>query len=415
MQKSIVTLILVVVLCIGSFLTCFLPAAMAASSSEAEKVLKIGFVSTLSGPVATAGKQMVNGIQLYADEVHHKFAGRPVQLIVENDEGNPATAIAKVRKLVEQDKVDVLAGVLLANIGYAVAPVVDQLQVPMLYPVSAADDLTKHQHHKWVIRNGWSCSQPSHPFGEWVSKNLGYKKIVTFANDYPFGYECVGGFQKSFEESGGKIVQKIWAPLGFTDFTSAIKSIHKDADAVFLVTVGASADIIPKQFKEMGMNLPILATVTSFDEFVLPDIGDKVVGGVSASIYSAALNTPDNQKFAGAYRRAYHEEPNYYAESCYTTGMWIEKALEATKGDVSNKEAFLAALKGVELRNAPRGPLKLDEFGNPIQNIYIRKVTKVNGKYENKVTDTIQNVSQFWKYKPSEFLKQPVYSKDYPQ
>lgn len=399
--------------------TCLVLIALVAltGAGEAQKgPIKIGFLAPMTGGAAQIGKDMTNGLQMWLDENNNQIAGRKVEVIVEDTQGQPNIALNKLQKLVESDKVQVLAGGLFAHVGYALAPKVDQLQVPMLYPVMAADDLTQRKPTKWVVRNGWTSSQPNHPFGEYVAKTLGYKKIVTIANDYSFGWEQVGGFQKTFEENGGQIVQKLWPPLNTTDFAPYLSQVRRDADAVFALMVAISALRFPKQYEQAGLKgkLPLLGGGTTFDEFVLPSLGDEAIGGVSALIYSAALDTPDNKRFVTEYRKKFNKVPSYYSEVCYTTGRWINEAARAVGGDVENKEKFLAALRKVEVPDAPRGPVKLDAHGNPIQNIYIRKVEKKGGELWNTVIHTYPNVSQFYNYKPDEFLKQPVYDRNYP-
>jgi len=143
-------------------------------------------------------------------------------------------------------------------------------------------------------------------------------------------------------------------------------------------------------------------------------MGDEALGIVTALHYSEALDNPANRKFVKAFREKAKKAASYYSEGTYTGGRWIVEAIKAVNGDVENKAKFLEALRKVELRDVPRGPMKLDDYMNPIQNIYIRKVERVGGELQNTVIQTYPNVSQFWTYKPEEFLKQPVYSRDYP-
>jgi branched-chain amino acid transport system substrate-binding protein len=241
----------------------------------------------------------------------NQFAGRKVEVIVEDTQGQPNIALTKLRKLVESDKVHVLAGGLFAHVGYALAPKVDEYKVPMLYPVMAADDLTQRKPAKWVVRNGWTSSQPSHPFGEYVFKTLGYKRVVTIGIDYAFGWEVIGGFQKTFEEAGGQVVQKLWAPLGTTDFAPYLSQIRKDADAVFALMVAASSLRFPKQYQDAGFKakLPLIGGGTTFDEFVLPSLGDEAIGGITPLIYSAAIDTPANKRFVKEYRAKFGKVP----------------------------------------------------------------------------------------------------------
>ena len=132
-------------------------------------------------------------------------------------------------------------------------------------------------------------------------------------------------------------------------------------------------------------------------------------------IYSAALDTPANRKFVKDYRAKFGKVPSYFSETNYTSGRWITEAVKAVDGKVEDREAFLAALRRVEIADAIRGPVKLDAYGNPIQNVYFRKVERnKDGELQNTVILTIPAVSQFWKYGPEDFLRQPVYARDFP-
>ncbi len=378
--------------------------------------IKIGFLAPMTGGFAAVGRDMVNGLMMYLDEIGNQIAGRKVEVIVEDTQAKPDVALTKLRKLVESDKVQVLAGGLLASVGYALAPKVDEYKLPMLYPVMASDDLTQRKLPKWVVRNGWTSSQPSHPFGEWVYKNLGYKRVATMGQDYAFGYEVVGGFQKTFEEAGGQLVQKLWFPIGTTDFAPYLAQVRRDVDAIFYIAVGASALRFPKQYQEAGLKarIPLIGGGVSTDEFVLPSLGDEAIGIITPLIYSAAIDTPVNKRFVKEYRAKFGKVPSYYSETCYSTGQWIHEAAKAIGGDIESSERFLAALKKMEIPNAARGPIKLDAYGNPIQNIYVRKVERKEGELWNTVIHTFPAVSQFWKYNPEEFLKQPVYDRNFP-
>jgi len=404
-RQLTVTVLAVLVLAAGT-----LPAA-------AQKgPIKIGVIAPMTGGAAQAGKDMTNGLQMWLDENGNQMAGRKVEVIIEDSQGQPNVALTKLQKLVERDKVNVLVGELFAHIGYAMAPKVDEYRIPMLYPVIAADDLTQRKPAKWVVRTGWASSQPSHPFGEYAAKTLGYKKIVAIGIDYAFGWEVIGGFQKTFEENGGQIIQKLWAPLGTTDFAPYLSQIKRDADAVFALMVAQSSLRFPKQYQDAGLKgkFPLIGGGTTFDEFVLPSLGDEAIGGMTPLQYSAALDTPINKKFVAEYRKKYGKVPSYFSETSYTSTRWIAEAAKVVGGDVENREKFLEALRKVEIPDSPRGPVKLDAHGNPIQNIYIRKVEKKDGELWNTVVHTYPAVSQFWKYNPEEFLKQPVYDRNFP-
>ena len=379
--------------------------------------IKIGFTTDLTGTAAQPAKDMVNGFTMYLDEVGGQMAGRKVELIVEDTQGRPDVALTKLRKLVEHDRVHLVAGVLFGHLGYAMAPKVEEYKIPALFTVTAADDLTQRLKYRWIIRTGWASSQPSHPFGEYAAKTLGYRKVAVIASDYAFGWEVVGGFQRTFEESGGQVVQKLWAPLGAMDLAPFIAKLRRDADAVLTMIAGASTIQFMKQYEEAGLKgkIPLIAGGPAVDEALLPSMGDEAIGVISPLIYSGALDTPANRRFAREYRAKFGKVPSYFAETNYTSGRWINEAVRSLAGNVEDREKMLAALRKVEIPDAPRGPVKLDGYGNPIQNVYFRKVERNReGELQNTVIVTIPAVSQFWKYNPEEFLKQPVYSRDVP-
>ena len=388
------------------------PLGVAAQSAP----IKIGFLAPLTGPFAQIGKDMVNGNQLYLAEIGGQVAGRKIDVLVEDDEGNPATALNKSRKLVDQDKISILTGGMLANVGYALQPYIDSQKIPTTYPVIAADDITQRKPAKWIVRTGWTTSQPTHPFAEWVLKNTKYRKIAAIGMDYAFGYETIGGFQQVFEEGGGQIVQRIWAPLNTNDFAPFLAQIRRDADAVLALFTGRLALQFVKQYEEAGLKgkLPLLGGGTITDETVLPQMGDEAIGLITALHYSQALDNPANAKFNKAFEASAGKIPSYYSEATYTNARWIVEAIKAVGGKVEDRDALLAALRRVDLKESARGPLKVDDFGNPIQNIYIRKVERVGGKLQNTVIATYPAVSQFWKYKPDEYMKRPLYGRDYP-
>jgi branched-chain amino acid transport system substrate-binding protein len=248
--------------------------------------------------------------------------------------------------------------------------------------IAAADDLTQRdlQQYPYIVRTSWTSSQPHHPLGKWACEN-GFKRVVTVGADYAFGHEVVGGFQKAFEDCGGKVVQKIWPPLGTKDFGPYIPTIRKDADAIFTVMVGPMALQFPKQAQAAGIKTPIIGGGTSYDE--------------------------------------YGKVPSYYSESNYTTAQMIDEVMKRNKGKWPGPQQFIKQLQGLKLE-AVRGPVYFDDMRNPVQNIYIKKVEKKkmfgypNEELWNTIIKTYPDVGQFWKYGKETFLKQPVYSRDFP-
>jgi branched-chain amino acid transport system substrate-binding protein len=382
----------------------------------AQGPIKIGFLSPLSGAIAAAGKDMYSGCELYWQETGWRVAGRKLEVTLEDNEGLPATALTKLRKLVESDRVHVVAGVILSNVAYALVPYIEQQGIPTLYPINSADDLTQRRRPRWLVRTGFSAGGNMHPFGEYAAKVLGYRKVVTIGLDYAFGWETVGGFHKAFEDNGGQVIQKLWVPLNVQDYGPYLAQVKKDADAVFVVALGRWTLLFAKQYAESGLKgrVPLIAGGTYNDEHILPQLGDESLGVVSAHHYSASLETPANQRFRAAFEKAYNRLPSFYSENCYTGARILGEALRAIGGKAEDRAALVAALRQVKITDAPRGPVEMDAYGNPTQNIYIRKVERVGGKLQNTVIHTYPAVSQFWKYDPEEFLKQPVYSREFP-
>jgi branched-chain amino acid transport system substrate-binding protein len=391
------------------------------SAPAGAEELRIGYLAPLTGGLAQTGIDMRDGFLLYLDQHGNKLGGMDVKLIIEDEQGKGDVAVTKAKKLVLQDKVHMLIGGVLASTGYALAPVSTELKTMYIPSIPAADDLTQRQlkNFPYLIRTSWSSSQPNHPLGQWAC-DQGYKKIVTIAADYAFGYETVGGFQKAFEDCGGKIIQKIWPPLGAKDFGPFIPTIKADADAVFSLMVGPMPAQFIKQMRGAGFKKPIIGGGTSYDEFVLPFMGDEAIGDVSALHYSAALQTPENEAFVKAYRAKFGKVPSYYSENNYTTAMWLDEALKKAGGKWPGPEELIKIMVGIKLDKTPRGPVSFDDMRNPVQNIYIKKVEKKKMfGYEkdelwNTVIKTYPNVDQFWTYGKDKFLAQPVYDKNFP-
>jgi branched-chain amino acid transport system substrate-binding protein len=393
-----------------------LPPAPAAAQQE----LRIGIIAPVTGIFAQVGADMTNGFRMYLEQTNSTFAGTKVVPIIEDSQAKPDLAVTKARKLILQDHVQLIIGGVLATEGYALAPVSTELKTVYVSSVAAADDLTQRQLGKYpyFIRTGWSSSQPNHPFGQWAC-DKGYKKVVAISADYAFGYESVGGFQKAFEDCGGKIIQKIWPPIGTKDFGPYIPTIKSDTDAVYSLMVGPMALQFPKQLRDSGYTKPILGGTVSYDEAALPFMGDEAIGDVSALQYSAALQTPANEAFVKTFRYKYGKVPSYFSETNYSTAMMIDDVMKQTGGEWPGPEAFLTKLQALHV-DTPRGPVSFDDMRNPVQNVYIKKVEKTelfgytNPELWNIVIKTYPNVSQFWTYGKDAFLNQPVYGRDFP-
>jgi branched-chain amino acid transport system substrate-binding protein len=390
-------------------------AARPARAAESGPI-RIGLFGPMTGNFSQTGKDMADGFNLFWDEVGHKVAGREVTVIVEDSDPEPTGALTKVRRLVEQEKVHTVAGGLLAATGYALAPYLEQSKTPTVYPVTAPDDITQRKPVRWVVRTSLTGSQATHPLGDYAYRQLKLRRVATISVDYAFGWESTAGFQRVFEESGGKVVQRIWTPLSTQDYAPYLASLKKDIDGVYACHTGGLSPRFIKTWSDVGLKgkVALVGIGTLTDENVLKGMGDEALGVITSLPYSSALDTPANRKFSAAFEKRYGRATSSYSAEGYTGARFYYEALRAIGGEAENKEKLIAALRKVAVSDDARGPMKMDDLGNPIQNIYIRKVERVGGKLQNTVIHTYPNVSQFWTYKQDEYLKAPPYDRNYP-
>jgi branched-chain amino acid transport system substrate-binding protein len=395
---------------------CFTLASLGAQTHGAgaqARTFKIGFLYPVTGVFAAPGKYMQEGLELYLKEHNNTLAGMKVDVDVADDQGNPSVGLTQIRKLVEQDHVDVIFGPLSAAVGSAIVPYIEQHKIAAVYPIVSSDDLTQRTPSEYILRTEWTSSQPTHVLADYAYKTLKYRRVATIAYDFSFGWESIGGFVDTFQRDGGKVVKQVWNPLTTSDFSPFLSALPRDVDAVVCSYSGAAAVNFIKQYKAFGLKMPLICQGNTVDESTLQDSPDAV-GMITALQYSAALKNPNNDRFVAAYTKAYGHEPSYYAEGTYVGAEYLNRGLAAVKGNTSDAVAFVKAMRAVRVTDAPRGPVRLDDRGNPVENIYIRRVEKQGSQLQNVVIQMYPNVSQFWTYNPAEYLKQPVYDRTHP-
>jgi branched-chain amino acid transport system substrate-binding protein len=381
--------------------------------------IRIGLLAPLTGVVASGGREMVEGFNLYWEQNAKKAAGRDIQIVVEDDASNPDTALQKARRLVEQGKAHFLIGNLLANTGLAVAEYVKGNGTPYFIPIIAADDLTQRQRIPNVVRiAGYSASQMPRPLADYVVKKRNMKKFVTISQDYAFGHEQCGGFAQVATELGGTIAAQHWHPLNTQDFSPYLAQIQGAApDAVFAMETGADANRLIQQWANFGLKgkIPLLGAMNTTDQSVIRTLGAECEGIISSAHFAEGGEQPVTRKFVAEYERAYQKLPSLYGFSMYSGAMWLSQAIAAVKGNVEDRPALLAAVRKTVLDNSPLGrPVRLDNYGNPIYDVFIREVKRrPDGKFWNTTIETYPNVSQFWTYNPDQYMKQPPYSRNY--
>jgi branched-chain amino acid transport system substrate-binding protein len=373
--------------------------------------MKIGFLTVKTGPLASGGIQMEQGFTLYLKERNNTLAGRPVQLFTGDSAGAPAMARTKMQEFVERENVACLIGPLATAEALAIDDYIRDKQIPTL-SVAAAEDMTQRKANPWFVRATSSSAQCSYAMGDYAAKELKYKRAAMLADDIAYGYELNAGFQRAFEDAGGKVVQKLWPPLVSPDYGTYIAQLKQDVDVVFLGFAGSNGFKFFKQYKEYGGRTPILGGMTAIDESLLQQMGDDAIGVISTCWYSAQLDNPENKKFVEGMNRDYKVDPGFYAAATYTNGAVLEAALKKINGKIEDKTALMTALRGSDKVSTCRGPVSFDKYGNVVGNVYIRKVEKKGGKLVNTVIKTYPNVSQFWTYDPDEFLKHSVYNRE---
>jgi branched-chain amino acid transport system substrate-binding protein len=390
-------------------------AGSAASGVHAQSgdPVRVGLLTVKTGPLASGGIDMERALTMYLKERSYTLGGRKIDLIVADTAGVPATSRTRTQELVEKNNVNCLIGPLAAFEALAIDDYIKQAQIPTL-SVAAAEDMTQRHPNPWFVRATSTSAQCAHPLGEYCAKELKYARMITIADDIAYGHEMCAGFQRTFEENGGKIIQKLFPPLTAPDYGTYVAQL-KGVDAIFLGFAGSNGFRFTRQFVEYGLKdrMQVVGGMTALDESVLRNMGDEALGIVTSCWYSAELDAKPNQTFAPAFRKEFKYDPGFYAAATYVNGAVLEAAIKAVNGKVEDKNAFMAALRATNT-DTVRGPVKFDEYGNVVGNVYLRKVTRKDGRLVNSVIKTYPDVSQFWTYDPKAFLANPVYSRDYP-
>jgi len=388
-------------------------AAGPAAFAQGAEAARIGLLTVKTGPLASGGLDMERALIMFLKDHNNTLGGRKVELTVADTAGVPATARSKTQELVEKDKVQCLIGPLAAFEALAIDDYIRAQKMPTL-SVAAAEDMTQRKPNPWFVRGTSTSAQCAHPLADYAAKELGYKRMILIADDIAYGHEMCAGFQRVFEDNGGKVIQKMFPPLTAPDYGTYIAQLKK-ADAIFLGFAGSNGFRFVRQFNEYGLKgtVALIGGMTALDEAVLRNMGDEALDIITTCWYSADIDNPLNKVFAPAFRKEFGYDPGFYAAATHTEGAVLEAAMKAVGGKIEDKDALMKALRNTNVETV-RGPVKFDEYGNVVGNVYIRKVTRKDGRLVNSVIKTYPNVSQFWTYDPKEFLAQPVYSRDNP-
>ncbi|WP_135256834.1 ABC transporter substrate-binding protein [Thermus caldilimi] len=355
--------------------------------AQREEAIRIGVVLSYSGPYARLGQEITRGMELFLERVGYQAGGRRIQLLKEDEEADPAVAVRKVRKLVEQDRVHLLAGIILSSSAYGIRDYVHERQIPLVVANAAANGITRERRSPYIFRTSISAWQQHYPMGPWVAKNVG-KRVFLLALDYAFGKEATAAFKEGFLASGGEPVAEVYIPLGSTDYSAVISRIAAARpEAVFAVLSGSDAVIFMRQFAQFGLNRTVQLAVSGevTDESVLEAIGEAAIGAKSGDHWVYTLNNSANREFIRTYRQKYGGVPNHFAVRGYDAMQFIVGALNDVQGDVSNRSRLLTAFKNAKIIS-PRGFVQIDpETNNATQHVYARETARIDGVLTNRL------------------------------
>lgn len=369
--------------------------AAPALAQSANKPLKIGMVTSLSGPFTALGESMRAGMQMFLAENGGKLAGRAVELIVEDDQAKPDEGVRKFRKLIGQDNVDIVSGVISSAVALAVRDVVTEAKVLTFISAGSANDLARKAASPFVFRPTKTNWMLGHTAGLWAYEKLGKTGGMTIAADYAAGRESAGDFAASYQQQGGKIGKQLWAPLGTTDFGPLLTTIAAEKpDFIYSFFAGSDAVRFLRQMRDYRLHgkVKLIGSGALFDqEDVVSAVKEAALGGLNTCNQSPTA--PSSAAFTKAYQAVRNAMPGEMGTAGYVTGQVIKAAIERVQGDLSNKEKVKEALLGKEVETV-FGPMPFDPRNNQaILDIYVNEVKEgAGGVPVNQVIHTYKGV-----------------------
>ena len=369
-------------------------------TASAQDTIKIGFILPMTGQSSTTGRQIEAAVKLWMAQHGNTVAGKKIELIVKDDAGVADTTRRLAQELVVNDKVAVLAGFGLTPLAFAAAPIATQAKVPMVVTAAATSVVTEKS--PYIVRTSFTLPQVSVGIAEWAARN-GIKKVVTLVSDYGPGIDAENTFKSRFTAGGGQIVGEIRTPLANPDFAPFLQRARDASpDALFVFVPSGQGAAFMKQFAERGLaqaGIKLISTGDVTDDDQLGNMGAVALGVVNSHHYSAAHPSALNKQFVEAFQKANpNMRPNFMAVAGYDGMHLIYEALTSTKGNTDG-DALLAAMKGKSWES-PRGPIMIDPATRDIvQDVYIRKVERVNGSLYNVEFETIKAVKDPGKVK----------------
>jgi branched-chain amino acid transport system substrate-binding protein len=350
--------------------------------------MKVGLLLPYSGVYASLGQEIDDGFAL-ALETYGKDVGVEFEMVREDSEAKPPVGLSKTRKLVLQDKVDVIVGVVSSGVLGAIRDMVHSAKVPLVVANAGNDEATGENCSPYVIRVSFSNSQVNRPMGDWLY-GQGVRKVFTLGADYAAGHQMVGAFVDSFTAAGGEIVGQEFTPFQKTqDFGPYLTSAKSSgADAVFVFYAGGEAISFVKQYDSFGLKsqIPLYGSGFLTSPLYVAAEGPAADKVITSLHYVPTIDTPENKEFVAAFEKKTSRLPSEYAVHGYDAGRAI---VEAVKAGATDRESLAEALPKISF-NGPRGPFAIDPATNNIvQNIYVYETVVGDGSPTQKIIDVI--------------------------
>jgi branched-chain amino acid transport system substrate-binding protein len=360
--------------------------AAPALAQSADK-LKVGIVTTLSGPPAVLGQQQRNGFQLAVKALGGKLGGRDVEVIVADDELKPDVAVTKVKGLIERDKVDFVVGPIFSNILQAIIKPVTDEKVFLISPNAGTSNFAGKECNPNLFVTSYQNDQIFEVLGKYA-QDRGIKKLFIMAPNYQAGKDALAGVKRPFK---GEVVDEVYVPLNQLDYSAELsKMAAAKPEAIFVFLPGGMGVNFVKQFRQAGLadSVKFLSAFT-VDESTLPAQREAALGFLGGANWAPNLDTPQNKEFVAAYERDYGAVPGTYAFQAYDAALLIDSALRAQKGNTADKDALRAALAKADFKSL-RGDFKFSANHYPIQNFYLVKVAqRTDGKFQTEIVEKV--------------------------
>jgi len=373
--------------------------ALVAGSARAQDTVKIGLVISMTGQQASTGKQIKAAVDLYMKEHGDTVAGKKIQVILRDSGSVPDNTKRLSQELIVNEKVNVLAGFEITPAALVVAPLATEAKVVELVMAAGTSIITERS--PYIVRTSFTLPQSSVIIADYALKQ-NMKKVVTMVSDYAPGADAEKSFSARFKAGGGTIVEAIKVPLASPDFAPFLqRAADSKPDSIFIFVPSGQGGTFMKQYSERGLDkagIKIIGPGDVTDDDLLPNMGDAVLGVVTAHMYSADHPSAMNKKYVEAFTKANNFRPNFMSVGGYDGMHLIYEALKKTGGKADG-DSLIAAMKGMKWES-PRGPISIDpETRDIVQNIYIRKVEKKNGQLYNVEFQTFNDVKDFGKIK----------------